>query len=733
MYRYIKVVDRPPKILWKPFRYECVRVHSHLAAKITGCPLSLMLAWKLPPRLRHNFLSLPLARPASGVARRQYDVIVVGGGHAGTEAAAGAARVGAETLLITQKMHTIGALSCNPSLGGVGKGQLVREVDALDGLCGRAGDWAGVHFSILNRSKGPAVWGPRAQLDRQRYRHFIQAELLSTPRLTVVEGSVEELLVSDSLPDEPGQHRVTGITLVGASHPLLASSVVLTTGTFLSGFLFMGQTNSPGGRMGDAPSSAGLSNTLRERLGLQVGRLRTGTPPRILKASVDLSLAQLSEPDKHPTPFSFINTHVHCKPEEQLPCHLTQTTAGVERVVRDSLHLNCHIQQDTKGPRYCPSIESRVLRFPGRQHQVWLEPEGLTSDLLYPQGLSMTMPPDLQLRLLREIPPLHRAEIHTPGYGVQYDYVCPTQLAPSLQVKSTQGLFLAGQINGTTGYEEAAAQGLWAGVNAGRAALSLPPLALSRTQSYIGVLVDDLVGRGVTEPYRMFTSRAEFRTSLRPDNADLRLTPRGFEEMGCVSPGRHQEVLRVSEALQGGLDALLSLRLPASRWRDKLGLVGVSETKSSTLSGVDLLQYKDVSFQMLASAFPECLSPYLEFAQRLKIEAVYRPHCEKQRREMERIQREDGLSLPQDLDYLSLPTGLSQEVREVLDRARPSTLGAASRLPGMTPAGVVNLLNYVHKTSRRHTPPTHPPQPPRGPGQQEGGAGGLGTLSTSVK
>ncbi|KAM9336511.1 5-taurinomethyluridine-[tRNA] synthase subunit MTO1, mitochondrial [Symphorus nematophorus] len=656
-----------------------------------------------------SFLSL-VSRRGSHLARQQYDVIVVGGGHAGTEAAAAAARVGAETLLVTQKISTIGALSCNPSLGGVGKGHLVREVDALDGLCGRAGDWAGIHFSILNRRKGPAVWGPRAQLDRQRYCEFIQSELLSTPRLTVLEGSVEELLVTEPNPEEPGNHRVTGIRLANGSHPISASSVVLTTGTFLSGSLFMGQTTSPGGRIGDAPSSAGLSHTLREKLGLRIGRLRTGTPPRIVKDSVDLSLAVVRPPDSHPTPFSFLNTHTRCKPEEQLACHLTHTTPGVERVVRESLHLNCHIQQDTKGPRYCPSIESRVLRFPGRKHQVWLEPEGVTSDLLYPQGLSMTMPPDVQLRLIREIPAMHRAEIHTPGYGVQYDFVCPTQLSPALQVKSTQGLFLAGQINGTTGYEEAAAQGLWAGVNAARWALSMPAVSLSRTESYIGVLIDDLVSRGVTEPYRMFTSRAEFRTSLRPDNADLRLTLKGYEEVGCVSSSRYQEAVRVRDSLQDALTALQTLSLSTLDRRKKLPDLHMSEAKANLLTGMDVLQNNDVSFEMMASAFPECLSPYMEFAQRIKIEAVYRPYCELQKKEIERIQREENMSLPQDIDYFSLPVSLSQEVREILDRVRPSTLGAATRLQGITPAAIVHLLNYVRHTGQKEGQ-THRNQP----------------------
>ncbi|KPP56929.1 protein MTO1, mitochondrial-like [Scleropages formosus] len=641
------------------------------------------------------------SRAASTVARDKFDVIVVGGGHAGTEAAAAAARVGAETLLITQQIRTIGALSCNPSLGGVGKGQLVREVDALDGLCGRAGDRAGIHFSILNRRKGPAVWGPRAQLDRDRYREFIQAELFSTPRLTVIEGAAEGLLTSDPRPDRPGQLRVTGVRLANSETPISCESVVLTTGTFLSGSLFMGRSTTPGGRMGEPPSCSGLSHTLRETLGLKVGRLRTGTPPRIAKDTVQLSLAELRPPDEQPTPFSFMNKRTSCKPEDQLPCYLTYTTPGVERVVRESLHLNAHIQQDAKGPRYCPSIESRVLRFPGQKHQVWLEPEGVASDLLYPQGMSMTLPPELQLQLIRQIPALQRAEIRAPGYGVQYDFVCPTQLTPSLQVKKAQGLFLAGQINGTTGYEEAAAQGLWAGVNAGRTALSLPPLSLSRSQSYIGVLIDDLVVQGVTEPYRMFTSRAEFRTSLRADNADIRLTPRGFEEVGCVSAQRYREAVRVRDALADAMAALQSISMSSTKWMKILGQVHLSKENSTKISAMDLLEYKDVTFEMLAAAFPEYLSPYLEFSQRLNIEGLYRPYYIMQKEEIERMRKEENLSLPQDLDYLSLPVSLSTEVREILDRARPHTLGAATRLPGITPSAIIHLLRYVCKTDRK--------------------------------
>ncbi|XP_072523422.1 protein MTO1 homolog, mitochondrial [Salminus brasiliensis] len=647
---------------------------------------------------QRHFPSTCSARLASSTAHHKYDVIVVGGGHAGTEAAAAATRIGASTLLITQKIQTIGALSCNPSMGGVGKGHLVKEVDALDGLMGRAGDYAGVYFTILNRSKGPAVWGPRTQLDRGRYKEFIQSELLNMPRLTVIEGSVEDLLISAADPNQPGKHRVTGVRMADGGNEILSSCVILTTGTFLSGSLFMGQTTSPGGRMGDPPSCAGLSHSLREVLGLKLGRLKTGTPPRIVKETVDFSLAELHLPDPQPTPFSFINTHVHCKPEEQVTCHLVYTTPGVDRVVRECLHMNSHIQQDTKGPRYCPSIESRVLRFPGRQHQVWLEPEGLDSDLLYPQGLSMTMPPEMQLLLIREIPALRHVDIRTPGYGVQYDFVCPTQLFPWLQLKSVQGLFLAGQINGTTGYEEAAAQGLWAGVNAGRTALSLPPLSLSRTESYIGVLIDDLVGQGVAEPYRMFTSRAEFRASLRPDNADLRLTPKGFEEIGCVSQHRYQEAVRVRQGLSEALSALKSITLPSPRWKEKLRAACISKTKRDVISGEEMLQYKDISFSMIASIFPDIFSPYLEFSERIKIEAVYRPHCEKQQREMDRIREEESLFLPPDIDYFSLPVSLSNEVREILDRVRPSTLGAAMRLQGVTPAAAVHLLYYVTRS-----------------------------------
>ncbi|XP_066577842.1 5-taurinomethyluridine-[tRNA] synthase subunit MTO1, mitochondrial [Amia ocellicauda] len=647
--------------------------------------------------LGRDFMPPPPLRAGSDVSRGKYDVIVVGGGHAGTEAAAAAARVGAETLLITQRIGSIGVLSCNPSLGGIGKAHLVREVDALDGLCGRAADCSGIHFKVLNRRKGPAVWGLRAQLDRERYRDTIQRELFSTPRLSVLESSVEALTVTQPDPSQPGDSRVTGVTL-GDGVTLQCQAVVLTTGTFLSGSLFLGQTTRPGGRLGDPPS-LGLSHWLRDA-GLRTGRLRTGTPPRLHRDSVEFGQTDRHAGDQRPMPFSYLTAEVDIQPEEQLPCYLTHTTPAVEQLVKDNVHLSAHIAQDAKGPRYCPSLESKVLRFPGRQHQVWLEPEGLSSDLVYPQGLSMTLPPEVQEKVVRLIPGLERAEIAAPGYGVQYDYVEPTQLFHSLQCRSVQGLFLAGQINGTTGYEEAAAQGLWAGVNAGRSARSLPLLSLSRTESYIGVLLDDLVTQGVSEPYRMFTSRAEFRTVLRPDNADLRLTHRGFEEVGCVSVQRYQEAVRVRDGLTAGIEALRSLSLPAAQWRNMLTHCALSHSKTAHLSALELLQYQSVTLEMLSATFPESFAPFLEFSERLKIEAVYLPHSELQEQEIRRVRREEGLALPPGLDYLSLPASLSLEVRELLHRAQPPTLGAATRLPGMTPAAVVHLLRYVHKMEK---------------------------------
>uniref|UniRef100_A0A8C0XGV2 5-taurinomethyluridine-[tRNA] synthase subunit MTO1, mitochondrial n=1 Tax=Castor canadensis TaxID=51338 RepID=A0A8C0XGV2_CASCN len=647
---------------------------------------------------------LPLARfSGDSVAPRtpHFDVVVIGGGHAGTEAAAAAARCGSRTLLLTHRVDTIGQMSCNPSFGGIGKGHLMREVDALDGLCSRICDQSGVHYKVLNRRKGPAVWGLRAQIDRKLYKQNMQKEILNTPLLTVQEGAVEDLILTEPEPKHPGKCRVSGVVLVDGS-TVYAESVILTTGTFLRGMIIIGLEMHPAGRLGDQPS-VGLAQTL-EKLGFVVGRLKTGTPPRIAKDTINFSILNKHTPDDPSRPFSFVNETVWIKPEDQLPCYLTYTNPRVDEIILENLHLNSHVKETTRGPRYCPSIESKVLRFPNRVHQVWLEPEGMDSDLIYPQGLSVTLPAELQERMITCIKGLEKAKMIHPGYGVQYDYLDPRQITPSLETHLVQRLFFAGQINGTTGYEEAAAQGVIAGINASLRVSGKSPFVVSRTEGYIGVLIDDLTTLGTNEPYRMFTSRVEFRLSLRPDNADSRLTFRGHKEAGCVSQERYERASWMKSSLEEGISVLKSIEFSSSKWKKLIPQVSISVKKSLPVSALDLLRYEEVDMELLASAVPEPLKKYTrckELAERLKIEATYESVLYYQLQEIKEVQRDEALQLPKDLDYLTIKdVSLSSEVREKLHFSRPQTIGAASRIPGVTPAAIVNLLRFVKTTQQ---------------------------------